>query len=98
MLYLYENFHLSLFIINKYLLNISVFNILYSRKVKMKIKQFQNTVVSTWSPKSNYPVNIAMGTAAQQLDASFNTSSTLELYTVHHNAVVLDASISTDCR
>ncbi|XP_060863802.1 protein transport protein Sec31A [Metopolophium dirhodum] len=64
----------------------------------MKIKQFQKTVVSTWSPKSNYPINIAMGTAAQQLDASFNTSSTLELYTVQSNDITLNASISTDCR
>lgn len=64
----------------------------------MKVKQFQNTVVSTWSPKSNYPVNLAMGTAAQQLDASFNTSSTLELCTVQSNDVTLSASISTDCR
>lgn len=64
----------------------------------MKIKQFQKTVVSTWSPKSNYPVNIAMGTAAQQLDASFNTSSTLELYTVQSDDIKLNASISTDCR
>lgn len=64
----------------------------------MKIKQLQNTVVSTWSPKSNYPVNIAMGTAAQQLDASFNTSSILELYTVQSNDLILNASISTDCR
>ncbi|KAE9536634.1 hypothetical protein AGLY_007036 [Aphis glycines] len=64
----------------------------------MKIKQFQKTVVSTWSPKSNYPINIAMGTAAQQLDASFNTSSTLELYTVKSNDITLNASISTDCR
>jgi protein transport protein SEC31 len=64
----------------------------------MKIKQFQNTVVSTWSPKLNYPVNIAMGTAAQQLDASFNTSSSLELYMVKSNNVTLSASISTDCR
>lgn len=64
----------------------------------MKIKQFKNTVVSTWSPKTNYPVNIAMGTAAQQLDASFNTSSILELYTVQSNDLILNASISTDCR
>ncbi|XP_026808724.1 protein transport protein Sec31A [Rhopalosiphum maidis] len=64
----------------------------------MKIKEFQKTVVSTWSPKSNYPINIAMGTAAQQLDASFNTSSTLELYTVQSNDITLNASISTDCR
>lgn len=64
----------------------------------MKIKQFQKTVVSTWSPKSNYPITIAMGTAAQQLDASFNTSSTLELYTVQNNDLVLNASVSTDCR
>jgi len=64
----------------------------------MKIKQFQKTVVSTWSPKLNYPVQIAMGTAAHQLDASFNTSSTLELYTVKSNDLMLNASISTDCR
>lgn len=39
-----------------------------------------------------------MGTAAQQLDASFNTSSTLELYTVKSNDITLNTSISTDCR
>lgn len=64
----------------------------------MKIKQLQKTVVSTWSPKSIHPVNIAMGTAAQQLDASFNTSSTLELYTIQSDDLILNASISTDCR
>lgn len=64
----------------------------------MKIKQFPKTVVSTWSPKSNYPINITMGTAAQQLDASFNTSSTLELYTLQSNDLILNASVSTDCR
>lgn len=64
----------------------------------MRIKQFQKTVVSTWSPKSNYPITLIMGTAAQQLDASFNTSSTLELYTVQSNNLMLNASIPTDCR
>lgn len=64
----------------------------------MKIKQFQKTVVSAWSPKSIYPIQIAMGTAAQQLDATFNTSSMLDLYTLQSNDLTLNASISTDCR
>ncbi|XP_050440594.1 protein transport protein Sec31A isoform X2 [Adelges cooleyi] len=64
----------------------------------MKIKQIQSTVVSAWSPKPHQSLTIAMGTAAQQLDASFNTSSKLELYTVQSNDLILNSSISTDCR
>ncbi|XP_050520813.1 protein transport protein Sec31A [Daktulosphaira vitifoliae] len=64
----------------------------------MKIKQLPTTVVSAWSPKAHQPLTIATGTAAQQLDASFSTSSTLELYTVNANEITLSHSVSTDCR
>lgn len=64
----------------------------------MKIKQLSTAAVSAWSPKAHQPLTIAMGTAAQQLDASFSTSSTLELYTIKANDVTLNCSISTDCR
>ena len=36
-----------------------------------------------WSPKTQYPVLLAAGTAAQQLNASFDTTSLLEIYSLN---------------
>lgn len=49
----------------------------------MKIKEIQKTVHLAWSPKSHYTLQLVAGTAAQQLDASFNTSAAVELYNVN---------------
>ncbi|XP_065669505.1 protein transport protein Sec31A isoform X6 [Hydra vulgaris] len=48
----------------------------------MNIKQINRTANVAWSPKEQYPVYLVAGTAAQQLDATFNTSATLEIYHV----------------
>ncbi|KAK3915327.1 Protein transport protein Sec31A [Frankliniella fusca] len=46
----------------------------------MKVKELDKTVNVAWSPAAQHPIVLAAGTAAQQLDASFSTSSTLELH------------------
>ena len=46
----------------------------------MKIKEIDVTANVAWSPSSISPIYLAVGTAAQQLDASFSTNSALELY------------------
>ena len=37
----------------------------------MKIKEIKRTANVAWSPKQQFPIYLAAGTAAQQLDASF---------------------------
>ena len=51
----------------------------------MKIKQVEITANVAWSPKDQYPILLAAGTAAQQLDASFDTTSLLEIYALNLN-------------
>lgn len=51
----------------------------------MKIKEVEITANVAWSPKDQYPILLAAGTAAQQLDASFDTTSKLEVYSVNLN-------------
>lgn len=48
----------------------------------MKIKEINRTANVAWSPKSQHPIYLAAGTAAQQLDATFSTSAALEIYHV----------------
>lgn len=36
-----------------------------------------------WSPPAQHPIMLAAGTAAQQLDASFSTSASLDLYSLN---------------
>ncbi|KAM5272433.1 protein transport protein Sec31B [Ctenodactylus gundi] len=48
----------------------------------MKLKELEQPAVQVWSPTGQYPVYLATGTSAQQLDASFNTNSTLEIFEV----------------
>ena len=48
--------------------------------VGMKVKEVEVTANVAWSPAENAPIYLAAGTAAQQLDATFNTSSALEMY------------------
>lgn len=45
----------------------------------MKLKECQQTANIAWSPANVYPIYLATGTAAQQLDSSFSTSCSLEI-------------------
>lgn len=38
---------------------------------KMKVKEVNRTANIAWSPAPQYPIYLAAGTAAQQLDATF---------------------------
>lgn len=49
----------------------------------MKIKELQKTVNIAWSPAQQDPIYLAAGSAAQQIDTSLNSSSTLELYSIN---------------
>ncbi|XP_076291003.1 COPII coat complex component secretory 31 [Lasioglossum baleicum] len=49
----------------------------------MKVKELLKTVNVAWSPPAQHPILLAAGTAAQQLDASFNTSASLDLYSLN---------------
>ncbi|XP_058527472.1 protein transport protein Sec31B [Ochotona princeps] len=60
----------------------------------MKLKKLEQPAVQAWSPASQYPVCLATGTSAQQLDASFNTSGTLEIFEVDFR----DPSLELKCK
>ncbi len=45
----------------------------------MKVKELEVTANVAWSPAALEQVHLAAGTAAQQLDATFSTSSALEV-------------------
>ncbi|XP_031840951.2 COPII coat complex component secretory 31 isoform X1 [Nomia melanderi] len=68
----------------------------------MKVKELLKTVNVAWSPPAQYPILLAAGTAAQQLDASFNTSASLDLYSLNLQQPGLDlelkASVASDHR
>lgn len=49
----------------------------------MRIKELKKTVNVCWSPREHYPVMLATGTAAQQIDASFDSASSLEIYSLN---------------
>uniref|UniRef100_A0A8D8QRK6 Protein transport protein Sec31A n=1 Tax=Cacopsylla melanoneura TaxID=428564 RepID=A0A8D8QRK6_9HEMI len=59
----------------------------------MKVKEVDKTVNVTWSPEAQHPIYLAMGTAAQQLDASFSTSATLDIYSLNLNEPGLDLKL-----
>ncbi|XP_031659057.1 protein transport protein Sec31A isoform X11 [Oncorhynchus kisutch] len=46
----------------------------------MKLKEINRTAIQSWSPAQHHPVYLAAGTSAQQLDASFSTSASLEIF------------------
>ncbi|XP_040599895.1 protein transport protein Sec31B isoform X3 [Mesocricetus auratus] len=56
----------------------------------MKLKELEKPAVQAWSPASQYPVYLATGTSAQQLDASFSTNATLEIFEVDFRDSSLD--------
>ncbi|KAA8581451.1 hypothetical protein FQN60_003032 [Etheostoma spectabile] len=48
----------------------------------MRLKEIQRTAHQAWSPVGHHPIHLALGTSAQQLDASFNTTAALEIFEV----------------
>ncbi|XP_061913358.1 protein transport protein Sec31A isoform X4 [Entelurus aequoreus] len=46
----------------------------------MKLKEINRTAIQCWSPAQHHPIYLATGTSAQQLDASFSTSASLEIF------------------
>ncbi|XP_019747877.1 protein transport protein Sec31A isoform X2 [Hippocampus comes] len=46
----------------------------------MKLKEINRTAIQSWSPAQQHPIYLATGTSAQQLDASFSTNASLELF------------------
>ncbi|XP_014239156.1 protein transport protein Sec31A isoform X2 [Cimex lectularius] len=61
----------------------------------MKVKEIERTVNTSWSPVDYHPILLAAGTAAQQLDASFNTSAALEIYALNLTEPSLDLELKT---
>lgn len=59
----------------------------------MKIKDLEKTVNIAWSPASQHPILLATGTAAQQLDASFNTNAALEIYSLNLSDASMDLAL-----
>uniref|UniRef100_A0AAR2KMD9 Protein transport protein Sec31A n=1 Tax=Pygocentrus nattereri TaxID=42514 RepID=A0AAR2KMD9_PYGNA len=46
----------------------------------MRVKEILRTATQAWSPAAHHPAYLALGTSAQQLDASFNTTAALEIF------------------
>ncbi|XP_065592723.1 protein transport protein Sec31A isoform X2 [Cyrtonyx montezumae] len=46
----------------------------------MKLKEIDRTAMQAWSPAQQHPVYLATGTSAQQLDATFSTNASLEIF------------------
>ncbi|NWS61677.1 SC31A protein, partial [Chunga burmeisteri] len=46
----------------------------------MKLKAIDRTAMQAWSPAQQHPIYLATGTSAQQLDATFSTSASLEIF------------------
>ncbi|XP_050752530.1 protein transport protein Sec31A isoform X5 [Gymnogyps californianus] len=47
---------------------------------EMKLKEIDRTAMQAWSPAQQHPIYLATGTSAQQLDATFSTSASLEIF------------------
>lgn len=60
----------------------------------MKLKELKQPAVQAWSPASQCPAYLATGTSAQQLDASFSTNGTLEIFEVDFR----DPSLDLKCK
>ncbi|XP_057207600.1 protein transport protein Sec31A isoform X7 [Triplophysa rosa] len=46
----------------------------------MKLKEINRTAIQSWSPEQQHPIYLAAGTSAQQLDATFSTNASLEIF------------------
>lgn len=68
----------------------------------MRVKEIDRTANIAWSPENQYPIYVAAGTAAQQLDATFSTSSAIDIFALNLDEATLDmpvvASIPSDTR
>ncbi|XP_065165359.1 protein transport protein Sec31A isoform X2 [Atheta coriaria] len=49
----------------------------------MKVKDLERTANIAWSPANVSPIYLAAGTAGQQLDASFETNASLEIFALN---------------
>lgn len=61
----------------------------------MKLKELKRTVNVSWSPAEQYPIYLAAGSAAQQLDASFSSTSQLEIYSLNLEDPGLDLELKS---
>uniref|UniRef100_A0A2R5LKK4 Protein transport protein Sec31A n=1 Tax=Ornithodoros turicata TaxID=34597 RepID=A0A2R5LKK4_9ACAR len=59
----------------------------------MKVKEIDRTANIAWSPSAHHPIYIAAGTAAQQLDSTFSTTASLEIYSLNLTEPGLDMSL-----
>ncbi|KAK1200300.1 SC31A protein, partial [Pygoscelis papua] len=46
----------------------------------MKLKEIDRTAMQAWGPAQQHPIYLATGTSAQQLDATFSTIASLEIF------------------
>ncbi|NXU31085.1 SC31A protein, partial [Thalassarche chlororhynchos] len=56
----------------------------------MKLKEIDRTAMQAWSPAQQHPIYLATGTSAQQLDATFSTSASLEIFELDLSDPLLD--------
>ncbi|XP_066567626.1 protein transport protein Sec31A isoform X6 [Amia ocellicauda] len=56
----------------------------------MKLKEIDRTAIQAWSPAQHHPVYLATGTSAQQLDATFSTNASLEIFELDLADTTLD--------
>uniref|UniRef100_A0A667XQD7 Protein transport protein Sec31A n=1 Tax=Myripristis murdjan TaxID=586833 RepID=A0A667XQD7_9TELE len=61
----------------------------------MRLKEIQRTAHQAWSPAMHHPVYLALGTSAQQLDASFNTTAALEIFEMDFSDPSMDMHVVT---
>lgn len=59
----------------------------------MRLKEIQRTAHQAWSPAGHHPISLALGTSAQQLDASFNTTAALEIFELDFSDPSLDMQL-----
>ncbi|XP_062269970.1 protein transport protein Sec31A isoform X1 [Platichthys flesus] len=59
----------------------------------MRLKEIQRTAHQAWSPAEHHPIHLALGTSAQQLDASFNTTAALEIFETDFSDPCLDMKL-----
>ncbi|XP_041447370.1 protein transport protein Sec31A isoform X14 [Xenopus laevis] len=50
----------------------------YSKR--MKLKEVDRAAMQAWSPSQHHPIYLATGTSAKQLDATFSTNASLEIF------------------
>uniref|UniRef100_A0AAQ5Z8Q8 Protein transport protein Sec31A n=1 Tax=Amphiprion ocellaris TaxID=80972 RepID=A0AAQ5Z8Q8_AMPOC len=59
----------------------------------MRLKEIQRTAHQAWSPAEHHPIYLALGTSAQQLDASFNTTAAIEIFEMDFSDPSLDMQL-----